>query len=150
MAYLRTESFQEIQEIQKHLISLKWERMRRSTKIINFPKHISPSYHSQQQKIKKTSDDSENWASLSQIGRRCLPLSYTIWNFTNLSKLINSNDKESISYTIGNFTNISKLINSNDKESTSYTIRNFTNLSKLINRNVTDEPVISNNSFESI
>ena len=51
------------------------ERVRRSTKIMNFPNHTSRSYYSTEKK-KKTSDDFENGASLSQIGRCCPPLSY--------------------------------------------------------------------------
>ena len=45
-------------------------RVRRSTKIINFPN--TPVLNTfPQNKINKTNDDSENGASLSQIGRRC-------------------------------------------------------------------------------
>ena len=74
MTYLHTESFQEIQKIQKHIISLKREKVRRSTKILNFPKHTNPSYYSPEKKIKKTTDASENAASLSHTDRRCPPL----------------------------------------------------------------------------
>ena len=49
------------------------ERVRRSTKIINFPKHTSPSYYSTE-KIKKTGDNSENGASLSLSDWQALPI----------------------------------------------------------------------------
>ena len=49
------------------------EKVRRSSKIINFQN--TPVVHIiQQKKIRKTSDDSENGASHSQIGRRWAPL----------------------------------------------------------------------------
>ena len=74
---MRTESFQEIQEIQKHLILLKrgreGEDVRKSEIFQN-----TPVPHIIQQKKKKTSDDSENGALLSQFGRRCPPMLYMV------------------------------------------------------------------------